>query len=520
MKKLQIAFVAAFFAALIIPIMFINNDANAVSATEKRTLASFPSVFGSDGTANLNFQKEFEAYLNDRIGLRSEFSVMNARVKLYALRMSPNNTVHVGIDGWYYYTLYSNLEIAKGTYPLTDSDLHTISTNQQLINNYYVNEGIKYSLLLTPSKASIYPEFIGQDQYAVRETPVDLIRDDLAKTEVPVISPKQTMLRNKDKGQLFRKTDTHWTTLGAYYAYTDIIGQMNRFGMRDKPIEVTINTQSYSNGDLAGLMGDVNLLPVEYAPDVSWQSRVLDVTSGSFYDEVSKIVNPDYESSYFAVFENRQAQYGTLLLYGDSQEMPHLKLPPLLAEHFQRVVYVGIIPEINLSLEAVVKPDYVIFACSERNINLWLTQSAQIPHTVDASAIDSIALSANKQNQGYYGMFIDNFGSTIGIADQTAPLPIDKSKSHTTIVGWAFDSISMKPLTALYLEVNGIYYKCEYGIERTGVGDYFGTKDVADSGFVVTIPTYEFIEADTIAFIQISSSGSERFNPVVYHLLQ
>jgi hypothetical protein len=380
MKKLHIASIAVFLLILVLPIALLDTNPEAVSLTENRKLTSFPTLKQSDNASNQDFQQQLQSYLNDRIGFRGKLAQVHARVKLYALQMSPSDKIHVGTKGWYYIEYDNSLGIAKGTYSLTHDDLERITQNQQAISTYYKNRGIDYFLMLTPAKPSIYPEYIGWGDYSIQKTPVDIVAEHLKSSMgLEVISPKNTLVDHKSTGQLFRKQDSHWTTLGAYYAYTDIISQMNqKHIIKNGPIEVTVGETNYNWGDANQAYGDINML-TESVPDITWNTNVYEITSGEFYDNVRAVIGTNPGLSDLTILENPSAEGGTLLLYGDSQIQPIRKIPWLMAEHFKRVVYVGIDPEINTDLDTLVQPNCVLFSYSERYTNSRMTRALEIP---------------------------------------------------------------------------------------------------------------------------------------------
>jgi hypothetical protein len=320
---------------------------------------------------------DFSAWLKDNVGFRAEFIKTTAWMKLYAFHSSPTSQIHMGKDGWYFYTLDQNLDIAKGEYTLTDDMLKTIAANQQKINDYYKTLGVDYFLMLTPSKVSIYPEYI-KGYYTIRETPVDILKKYLeAHTDVKVISPKQTLLDHKNKGKLFLQQDLHWTTLGSYYAYQHIVKELNADVMQDKPIDVNVGEMDYGPGEVAGMFGDFEILPHETAPYVYWDQNGKYLEKGEYYDHIKAICEEDKTHDLLlslAVLENPKANYGRLLIYGDSQISTPKLIPNYMSEHYKEVVNVGISPAINTTLDEYVKPDTVIFSCSERYINIRLLE--------------------------------------------------------------------------------------------------------------------------------------------------
>lgn len=161
LKKMKIIFILCFIIMISIPMMCVNRIQGKVSETEKRTLAQFPNFINEgDGKFNHNFPQEFNSWINDNIGFREFFGKINAKINYNLMESSPSNSVHIGKDGWLFYTNDNNIEIASGEYLLDEKILLEIKNEQEAIQKALAKKGIEYVLVLTPSKASIYPEEI------------------------------------------------------------------------------------------------------------------------------------------------------------------------------------------------------------------------------------------------------------------------------------------------------------------------------------------------------------------------
>ena len=103
-------FVAVFFAISVVPILEI--DTKSEFSQENRKLAIFPQEF------NTNFPKDFEKYLNDRLGFRNEFVRTYKKAMYYGFNVSPSSSIVVGKDGHILLkeALFDNKELNKYTY--------------------------------------------------------------------------------------------------------------------------------------------------------------------------------------------------------------------------------------------------------------------------------------------------------------------------------------------------------------------------------------------------------------------
>jgi hypothetical protein len=377
-RNASVIFITVFAILILLPAIFINTK-EGISEEEHRELAGFPTIRNEEGQWNTQWQKEFENYLYDRIGGRSLFIATAAAAKLGAFHLSPSDIVHAGKDGWYFYTLEDSIGIGRRDYLFPDDWTDQLAKNQQALSDYYQRKGADYFYMPIPGKPSVYPEFIGGGDFSTGSTIIDQVTAALREqTDVRVIEIKDALLGSKSEGQLFLKQDFHWDTLGSYIAYERILEEMNAsFVTKDAaPIAVSIGEANYGPGEVSGYFG--NILPDEYAPDVAFEVHSRQITSGDYFDRISELCRDaglptralDHEID---VLENPRAEYGTLLIYGDSQSLLHRKLPLYLAEHFKTVVRVGNIPDTYEPLDDFVQPDVVLYERIERQIAIEYT---------------------------------------------------------------------------------------------------------------------------------------------------
>ena len=520
MKRHKVVFlinIVLFLSILALSFIFTDFVGGKVSNTENRMLASFPAnIDQSTGMIDIRW-KGMEQWISDNIGFRKEYVGIYSVFKNSILGLSSSPLVLRGSNGWYYYTADNNIEIAKGTYPLTEDDLATIAKNQQTISDYYHSLGKKYILMLTPSKVSIYPEFLPIYDETVSLTPVDIVADYLnTHTDVIVYNSKNTLLRGKDKGQIYHKTDTHWNQLGSYLAYRGLFDVMKQQEIvSGDPINVTFSTGKY-RGEFSAMLGYSKLLPAENTPVAQWPQSFNIVDSGNQFaaaKAIQKEMNPSFDC---AILYNDSAPIKkTLQIYGDSQLEVGRMLPCYLAESFSEVFNFAI-RDISPFVDDISDPDVIIYSCSERYINSLLIKHPLVPdinhNILDVPTTDTI------QDSGFNGMWLDTCNDQPLNRQGSIDNSMIDGKDLVTLVGWAADFSTMQPLSALYVKIGGFLFQCEYGLSRDSVSSYFGTSVLQNTGFTITIPAKYLSRAATnkIQFIQVGSSGTYQFAPVQY----
>ena len=203
----SVVFILLFAALLLVPVFTFNRESGVVSATENRVLADFPALRDSAGKLRGEALSGINDWLSDHIGLRDLFLDAYVGVKYRLLGVATTDRVHLGKKGWVFLTANQNIEIGTGSELLSGEELRRIAERQQTLAGEYAARGVSYVLLLTPSKASVYPEYLSVGSGETGCTMCDQLTEYLrANTDVAVINAKESLLAAKDSGQLYYKT--------------------------------------------------------------------------------------------------------------------------------------------------------------------------------------------------------------------------------------------------------------------------------------------------------------------------
>ena len=518
----KIIFLFLFTAVIIVPVATMDVLGGGYSPIEQRNLAVFP-LNKNNETGKLEVSKVgVSDWISDNIGFRNELLKLCVNFKYKALGQSTSEKILIGKDGWLFYTMDNNTKIAIGEYPLTDEDLKIIAQNQQCISDYYKSVGKFYILMLMPSKVSIYSEYLPMGNKNIDKTPVDIVAEYLREnTDVVVYNAKDALLeaKNDGAGQLYHKTDTHWNEKGAYYTYKGLHQTMLDNGiLNDKVVEVTFGQGEYK-GEFSSMLGDSNILPSEEAPVINWNMQSIEIQDGLLYSAVQEKEN-QYGTHQGANLFSNPSKLLTAQIYGDSQIEVIRKIPQLLSEHFSTFVKYSV-RNVSITVDDVVNPDVVIFSCSERFINPLLLQQANVPYLSDENDLPKNIISC--KDISYKDMWLDNVNSidlnTEGYIAGQIPKKLYQDAQTVFFNGWAADFNVNMPLSALYLKAGDKIIRCQYGIERTSVSDFFQNENLKMTGFNVTIPKTYLDGVDKIEFIQGGYDGSYRFEAVEYTLI-
>ncbi|MPM06681.1 hypothetical protein SDC9_52983 [bioreactor metagenome] len=354
-----------FLISLLLPLLFSDFKGGGVSESEKRVLAKFPDIELNSLNSVNEFKDSFDIWFIDNIGFRNSAMRIKASIEYWLFNVSSNKSVVVGKDGWLFYTGSSNLEIAAGTYPISQEKLINIKNNQQKVQDKLHEKGINYLIILVPSKVSVYPENL-YGNYSIRPTVIDKLSSFLGEnTSIPVINLKNELLDAKVSDLLYYKQDTHWNDLGAYVGYCSVIKTLNQMNLLStSPAGITF-TDSTHDGDLLTML-NVDL-PQEESPSININnSKAFRVQNGEQFTEMAELTKQADVKSFY-IYKNPNVKKYRVLIYGDSffNSSP---ITMLLAENVSELYFVPSY-EIMEDMINYTKPDLVILEITERFIN-------------------------------------------------------------------------------------------------------------------------------------------------------
>ncbi len=232
-----------------------------------------------------------------------------------------------------------------------------------------VSPDTKLIYVIPPNHLTIYPE-TAPDSLAPYKGGVSRM-DQLVEAfkdndKVAFIDLKTPLLAVKETApyRIYNKTDTHWTELGAYYAYRAIMEYIAKDfpAAAPDPLEkFDVYTRKTNGGDMANFLGfDLNKVREE---GVFVRSKE-PLKSG-----ISKDYALNFENVWFSdehVFEIDDGSLPTMIMYRDSFST---NLMSFLAEKFSKSVFHTMWEYADeYELYAEMQPDYIIYEFVERGL--------------------------------------------------------------------------------------------------------------------------------------------------------
>jgi len=355
---IQNIFIGLTLITLTIPSLLTLFDIKLIENCEKRELHTFPSFSFSE-----KFIDDFENYFDDNFGLRNSMISWGSSIKVNLFKSSvhPQN-VKFGKSGWLFYNKIDggifNSYTHQNLLPNKELDSLVEVWENRKIN--LENKGIKYIMAVWPNKSTIYPDhipFTMQAQIKDTLSKTDQILNFLSssKSSIPFIAVRSKFMEEKKKNQLYRKLDTHWNEIGAFYAYRYFMEETsNILGVVPYHLDdFTITYHDESKGDLLNMLGicETNSFS-ENNPTLRLKDNTLSTTKSG----------GNYKNS--LIFKNEKCGNRLkVLIFRDSFTDA---LIPFFKTHFYETHFVWF--DYQNHIVDTIKPDIVITSFVERNL--------------------------------------------------------------------------------------------------------------------------------------------------------
>lgn len=221
-----------FFVMLAVPLLTANFSADkTASEDENRMLAAFPAIRFEDGTFNGEFTSQFEDWINDNLGFRSEIVAFNAKMQYDIFNRLDSEKYVLGPRGELNYIGDNVMENYRGRNLYSDDELADVTDCFKTINDYCNSLGIQFYYMQNWDKQSIFPEkfsknVLRQSSYTIVDQVVNSVSDN---TDITVISTKDTWKNNKNNYEIFSTWGdvSHCTERAAYLGYLDLMKAIN-----------------------------------------------------------------------------------------------------------------------------------------------------------------------------------------------------------------------------------------------------------------------------------------------------
>lgn len=241
-SKTAVLFIGFIVTIIILNIMMPDKE---FSESENRVLQQAPK-FSIKRLLDGKFTLDYEKYISDQIAYRDFWIGVKANAE-QLLGKKDNNGVFLGSDGYLFQTFEK-------------PNLQSLNDKVAAINSFALsNPDAKIYFLLAPNSVKVLEDKL--PPYASPEDQLEYINKVRKKlnNKIKFIDVYDTLVSKKDE-YIFYKTDHHWTTNGAYYAYSKAAFDLG-FTPNDKKYFKIKKVASDFYGSLYSKSGFRNLKP-------------------------------------------------------------------------------------------------------------------------------------------------------------------------------------------------------------------------------------------------------------------
>lgn len=193
--------------ALALPTLFMITEKRVFSKNENRYLADFPD-FSWQQIREGAYMEGMNDYLSDHFPFRNFWIGVKTKAEL-VLGKKKINGIYIAEDG-YLIEEYEKPENTGKIIEILKNFTDTVEAQDK-------KRKIEIRLMLVPTAVSVYGEKL--PEHALVNDQMETAEYIYMQTGIRPVNCGGLLAESKEEGDLYYKTDHHWTTLGAYIGY-------------------------------------------------------------------------------------------------------------------------------------------------------------------------------------------------------------------------------------------------------------------------------------------------------------
>ncbi|NOT05388.1 MAG: hypothetical protein HOP27_12400 [Anaerolineales bacterium] len=269
----------------------------------------------------------------------------------------------IGKDGWMEYTGGGNLDDFQNVKELDNKKI--LGEKLGTLNQYLESQGITLLIVVTPNKATIYPDKLPEQMKSLpTQSRLDSLISYLESNNLPVILDLRPALKKARQNQdVYYKTDTHWNGYGAFIAYTTIMNTLRGSYPELKPYETSDMELVTKNPDILGIPRA--LMHVNFITETSFFFTPKEL----FVQTLHPTLPPGDTFGYNQYSWISDSKLPSLLMFHDS--FGSLYLNNYLSMNFGKSHFIQNNMPKYLTEESIqqFKPDIIVIEIVERNLD-------------------------------------------------------------------------------------------------------------------------------------------------------
>ena len=257
------------------------------SSSERRMLSKRPKL-SKKTVMRGRFQRKYEVYLSEQFPGREHWVALQTKLSRLIGNKDANG-VYFGKD---HYLLEQYKEQDFDWKKAEENIRYTAEFLQEYPNANVMFVPVKSSVMA--DKLPMFAEITGEQRF------FDLVSQQIpAEQQIEV----ESVLKEHDAEYIYYRTDHHWTTLGAYYAYEQWAEKMGLSAISRSDYTITDVTDTflgttYAKVRTGGLADTISLYERKDGADFQLDYNMGEFESDSFYD-LTKLEGDDPYSVFF-----------------------------------------------------------------------------------------------------------------------------------------------------------------------------------------------------------------------------
>jgi hypothetical protein len=195
---------------LLLPVLTIILPKQSFSEVENRSLSEMPE-FNAISVMSRDFMNGTEDFLSDHFAARSSWIGIKTDIELLSGKSEVNNVF-----------ILENRLVERTPQP----DYQLADLSIQAINDFAEKYSVPTFVMIAPTSGGIYMDELPENSGSFNQkTLIDYVYNGLDNENVTALNAYSALYATRDE-YIYYRTDHHWTTLGAYYAYSSTIKKM------------------------------------------------------------------------------------------------------------------------------------------------------------------------------------------------------------------------------------------------------------------------------------------------------
>ncbi|MBL7883906.1 MAG: hypothetical protein JNL69_07535 [Bacteroidia bacterium] len=335
--------------------------------SENRVLASKP-VFNFLNV--VDYPKHYTAYFEDNFGFKKAYTTLNSFFKYTLFNTSSKpEIVAVGKESWLYSIDTKNVGDFQNLNLFTEEELQLVKNNLEEMYAFHEPRGIRFFVMILPSKSSVYPEFL--PSFIKKKNTASKLNQLLdymnANSMFKIIDLTKELIAEKENTTVYYKHDIHWNFEGGYLGYKKLMNRMAEFNPDLAPLPLSHYNKIFRYNHNADLSKQLSL--ENYLLNEEWYFEPKDTFSFELVNAPTYENTPITQATVRTQIKN--SKLPKAVVYRDSF---FNLIIPFFSEKFSDCIYLWT-NEMTYEIIEKETPGYVVLEITEADIDKLLEEN-------------------------------------------------------------------------------------------------------------------------------------------------